>query len=136
MKWLSFPLLLLLMAVPCSGKSPEGRDTNMAIGISPGQLSATPEMWFYQQAMRRYQDPRWVVRQKAEFRSAERARRLAALKWFGYSNSRPLAGGDPLHGSYGPYWASGNIYQPFRWSGPQAAATIVVAASRTSNRTE
>ena len=46
-------------------------------------------MWFYDQAMRQYKDPKMAVRAKAEFRAQERMRRLESMKWFGFSNSRP-----------------------------------------------
>lgn len=82
------------------------------VNISPGELTPTPEMWFYEQEMRQYQDPKNAVRQKAEFRSVERQRRLAAMKWYGVSNSRPSVGADIIHGDYGPTWASNRPGQP------------------------
>ncbi|MGW8258281.1 MAG: hypothetical protein ACWGMZ_12405, partial [Thermoguttaceae bacterium] len=66
--------------------------------ISPGEVKATPEMWFYEQAMRQYQDPKMMVRANAEFRARQRQRRLAAMRWFGQSNSRPHANSDPFNG--------------------------------------
>ena len=108
------------------------QDSNSGIGISPGEVTATPEMWFYDQARRQYQDPKLVVRQKAEFRTSERLRRMAALRWFGFSNSRPMAGVDPIHGDYGPYWTSGNVYQPFRWAGGRSPTIVVTPASGSS----
>jgi len=72
--------------------------------ISPGELKATPEMWFYEQYMQQYQDPKMAVRAKAEFRADQRQRRLAAMQWFGLSNSRPHACTDPYHGDWSPGW--------------------------------
>ncbi len=135
----SLPLasvVFLFLAVPCLAKSPVGSDSKSGIGISPGEVSATPEMWFYEQSLRQYQDPKTAVRQKAEFRAAERARRLAALRWFGFSNSRPQAVGDPFHGEYAPHWASSDGYRPFRWAGPQAPAITVVTPSRSAARSD
>ncbi len=63
--------------------------------ISPGELKATPEMWFYEQYMRQYQDPKMAVRANAEFQADQRQRRLEAMHWFGFSNSRPRACSDP-----------------------------------------
>jgi len=85
--------------------------------ISPGELKATPEMWFYQQAMRQYQDPNMAVRRVAEVRAAERARRTESRRWFGLSNQRPLASPDPVNGDYSPGWVSNYQYYPFRWAG-------------------
>jgi hypothetical protein len=100
------------------------RVTTQAPTISPGQLQATPEMWFYEQERLRYLDPKNAVRVNAEFRAGQRARRLAALKWFGFSNARPTANPDPFHGSYSPRWVSGG-YIPSQWSGAGGAAVII-----------
>ena len=54
--------------------------------ISPGE---TQEMWFYEQERRRSEDPQALVRANAQQRAAERHARLAAMAWFGMSNSRP-----------------------------------------------
>ncbi|MGA2620671.1 MAG: hypothetical protein ABSF26_23860 [Thermoguttaceae bacterium] len=85
--------------------------------LPSGELQATPEMWFYQQAMRQYQDPNMAVRRVAEFRAAERARRTESRRWFGLSNQRPLASPDPVNGDYSPGWVSNYQYYPFRWAG-------------------
>jgi len=134
MKWLAIPLLLgLFLVIPAGAKSPVSQTGSTGIGISPGDVTATPDMWFYEQSLRQYNDPKSVVRQKAEFRTAERMRRMAALRWFGFSNSRPMAGVDPIHGDYSPSWSSGNVYQPFRWAGGRTS-TIVVAPSNSAGR--
>ncbi len=98
------------------------------LAISPGEVTATPEMWFYQQELEQYHDPKLAVRRKAEFRAEQRQRRMAALKWFGFSNQRPTAGVDCLHGDYSPAWTANNSHYPFRWSGygqPWVAAVPV-----------
>jgi hypothetical protein len=84
---------------------------------SLGDLKPTAEMWFYEQALRQYQDPKAAVRRAAEFRADQREQRLAAMHWYGLSNQRPRASSDPFHGDYSPAWASSNIYYPYRWSG-------------------
>ena len=131
MKWLAIPLLLgLVLVMPAGAQSPKKKPSGSAgIGVSPGDVTATPEMWFYEQSLRQYNDPKSAVRQKAEFRTAERMRRLAALRWFGFSNSRPIAGVDPIHGDYSPYWSSGNVYQPFRWAGGRTSMVVVTPSS-------
>ncbi len=122
-------------ATPSRAQPPARPSQRATVDISPGEVTATPEMWFYEQSLRQYNDPKTAVRQKAEFKTAERLRRMAALRWFGFSNSRPMAGVDPIHGDYGPYWTSGNVYQPFRWAGARSA-TIIVTPSKSSGSTQ
>jgi hypothetical protein len=74
-------------------------------------------MWFYEQYMRQYQDPKMAVRANAEFRANQRQRRLEAMRWFGFSNSRPRVSADPFNGDYAPVWTSNNSAYPYRWSG-------------------
>ncbi len=74
-------------------------------------------MWFYDQQMRQYQDPKMMARQKAEFHAQQRMRRIESMKWFGFSNSRPAVGSDPVNGDYAPHWTSNANYFPSRWNG-------------------
>ncbi len=76
-------------------------------------------MWFYDQAMRQYKDPKMAVRAKADFRAEQRQRRLESMKWFGFSNSRPRASSDPFHNDYSPGWVACPGYYPSRWNGIQ-----------------
>ncbi len=85
--------------------------------LGSGQLQATPEMWFYEQSMRNYKDPQMAVRAKAEFEAQQRQRRLAAMRWFGFSNSRPHWGVDSFHGVQSPGWSSNNPASPYQWQG-------------------
>jgi hypothetical protein len=94
--------------------------------LSPGEVQATPEMWFYEQSLRQYQDPKLAVRQAAEFRAEQRQRRIESAKWFGLSNSRPRASSDPIHSDYSPHWTSNNGYYPSRWSGSGGVPTVVL----------
>ena len=111
-----FALPLLLIAGVARAERPAA-----GLGIdavaSPGELKATPEMWFYDQAMRQYKDPKMAVRAKAEFQAQQRLRRLESMKWFGFSNSRPTASSNPFHGDYSPGWCANPGYYPSRWSG-------------------
>lgn len=93
---------------------------------SGSQLAApTAEMWLYQQELLRREDPRTAVREKAEFRAAQRQRRIAARKWFGLSNARPVASPTPGYGDpWSPSWAS-NTWSPYRWSGYGHTTTIL-----------
>ena len=114
---------------PFAARVPKRTSTTAPTQIfSPGEVTATPEMWFYEQERLRYADPRQAVRAQAEFRAAQRSRRLAALKWFGFSNSRPVANPDPFHGTYSPRWV-GNSHSPSQWSAG-SATTVVIAPDR------
>jgi hypothetical protein len=85
---------------------------------TPSMAQMTPEMWFYQEEMRRYDDPKLAVRRKAEFRAAQRQRRIAAMDWYGFSNLRPTANPTPFTGGvYSPGWISNNNRHPMEWSG-------------------
>ena len=110
-------LFALVAAVPALADRPLAQQLGPEGGISPGEVRATPEMWFYEQYQREYQDPKMAVRRNAEYRAAQRRRRMAALKWFGFSNQRPQAGPEPFHGEWSPVWTSNNGVYPYRWAG-------------------
>ena len=82
-------------------------------------------MWFYEQERLFYADPKNAVRANAEFRAYQRARRLAAQRWYGFSNSRPQANPDPIHGTYSPRWV-GNGHNPSHWIGG-GGSTVIIA---------
>jgi len=73
-------------------------------------------MWFYLQELRRYENPQVAVRRKAEKKGEQRRHRLAAMKWYGYSQSRPTANSTPWTGVYSPNWV-GNGADPYQWVG-------------------
>src|SRR5690242_14007492 len=96
-------------------------------GVTAPQLSApavTPELWIYSQEQRRHDDPAQAVRRKAEVQADQRISRLAALKWYGLSNSRPQASPIPTMGVYSPAWV-GNGWNRYDWM-PAAAASVNV----------
>src|SRR5437868_15523213 len=97
MKTLLFALSFNLLAVaaanaqkPMAEKSnrmaPLPREIHVA---SSGELTPTPDMWCYEQERRRWEDPQTLVRANAEERAAQRHARIAAMSWYGMSNSRP-----------------------------------------------
>ncbi len=125
--------LVLALALPIvfsAGIARAERPVAVGLGldsfVSPGEIKATPEMWFYDQAMRQYKDPKMAVRAKAEYRAAQRQRRLESMKWFGMSNSRPTANSDPIHGDYSPSWVANPGYYPLRWNGVAQASGATV----------
>lgn len=76
----------------------------------------TPELWLYSQEWRRHDDPAQAVRRKAELRTEQRMQRQAAMKWYGFSNSRPQAAVTPFMGTYSPAWV-GNGPERYDWAG-------------------
>gem|GEM_PF-2221492 len=101
----------------------------------PASVVPAPEMtpYPYPGAERTGLDAKTLIQQRAAQEAAARNRRLAALRWFGYSNSRPVAGVDCIHGDYSPSWTSNNPHYPFRWvgAGPTWVAWLpAIATSR------
>jgi hypothetical protein len=121
MKRIMFALAAWLVTiVTASGQEAGATAPKVNARISMSELKATPEMWFYEQELQRYNDPKLAVRRKAEFRTAQRERRLASMAWFGMSNSRPMASPTPVMGTYSPMWSS-NYIDPNRWMGVRTA---------------
>jgi hypothetical protein len=76
--------------------------TTSAIGQVAGTNKASDETWTDLPPTTSYhQQPnaRAIVQQKAEIRAQQRMDRLAALNWYGTSNSRPILLGTPFFSS-------------------------------------
>jgi hypothetical protein len=112
MFWLGVVLVGMARIAQAQGPMSESRDLRRDQG--PSAVSPTPEMWFYEQERTRYEDSKGAVRRKAEARASQRAGRLASMKWYGMSNSRPVANATPLFGTYSPMWVS-NSADPNQW---------------------
>jgi hypothetical protein len=106
--------LLVIVASAARAERPADKTPPTSI-ISQGEVTPTPEMWFYQQYQKQYQNPQDMVHRNADIKGAERLRRLNALKWYGMSNQRPRTGVDPINGDYAPTWVSGNVCHPNQW---------------------
>jgi hypothetical protein len=78
------------------------------------EAALSPEMWFYKHQLERYDNPKTAVRRNAEFLQQQRMARLEALKWYGFSNSRPTASPTPFMTMYSPAWQS-NWGRPYAW---------------------
>ena len=89
----------------------------------PGQPHSYP-------SPRRDEQAREAIQRRAEFKAAQRARRMETMKWFGYSNSRPSASSVPFMGTYSPTWV-GNGSLPSHWSGVNGWSTSVRVEART-----
>lgn len=77
--------------------------------------SMSNDLWLYLHEQRRADDPKQAIRRKAELKAEQRRQRLAAMKWYGLSNSRPTATTMPFMGTYSPTWV-GNSGLPYGWS--------------------
>jgi hypothetical protein len=110
-------LTTVSVTLAASPDTTASRQASSAKSVSPGEVPMTPEIWFYQQQMQQYLDPKMAVRRNAEARADQRSRRVATMKWFGMSNSRPRANVDPIHQAYSPSWVSNNDWYPDRWAG-------------------
>ncbi|NOY30074.1 MAG: hypothetical protein GXP28_07795 [Planctomycetes bacterium] len=61
-----------------------------------------------------------IAQQKSQKRAEQRMARLEAMRWYGFSASRPTASGMPFTSSYSPSWTRPGG-RPFSWhsgSGP------------------
>ena len=109
---------ILPAAAQETGKNTDNTASDATSGVlSAGTVPATAEMWFYEQQLREYLNPKLAVRRKAEFQAKQRRQRIAAMRWFGFSNQRPTASPDPFNGDYSPSWTGANVLHPFRWNG-------------------
>ena len=108
---------VLVLATTAYGQSPPSLgDSTAAPELSSMSENMTPEMWLYAQESKRREDPKVAVRRKAEFRAAQRQRRLESQRWFGFINLRPPANPVPFYGSYSPAWR-GNSSDGYGWHG-------------------
>jgi hypothetical protein len=64
--------------------------------------------------------------QRAIARGEQRSARLEAMRWYGFSNSRPLATGIPFTAMYSPAWQQPGG-RPFAWH--TSTRPIVIIAS-------
>lgn len=116
--WIALVATAFIVPAAFAQEGTSGESTVVPnVTVSSGQVTATPEMWFYEQRLREYMDTKLAIRRVAEQRAAERRARIAARKWYGYSNLRPTASPDPYYGNYSPSWGGNNSLYPDLWSG-------------------
>ena len=80
---------------------------------APAETVAPSENSWYRSPAPRAEAPT-VARQKAMQRGQERMSRLQAMKWYGFSNSRPTAATLPFTSMYSPAWQQPGG-RPFAW---------------------
>ena len=98
----------------------KGRDENSLAGVP----TLTPEMWFYQQQLRRYEDPQVAIHRKAEYRAEQRQQRLTSMRWYGLSNMRPYVHPTPWFSSYSPAWVGGG-WDSYHWPGTPSRRYVI-----------
>ncbi|MBS0207369.1 MAG: hypothetical protein JSS27_00310 [Planctomycetes bacterium] len=123
--WMTAALLVMVgfQMAAAENRRTTAKDATTDHPVSMGPVTPTPEMWFYEQAARDYNDPKMAVRHKAEYDAAQRRERIAAQSWYGMSKARPTANPVPhMSGIYSPAF-TGNTRAHGEW---QAPASVVV----------
>jgi hypothetical protein len=103
-------VLFALMAIAAASASvaQEPALVEDAPAAAPGGDS-----WYYRSSPER--EPTFTVAQlKAQQRGAQRMARLEAMRWYGFSNSRPVATALPYTSMYSPAWQQPGG-RPFAW---------------------
>jgi hypothetical protein len=81
------------------------------------RIAPSEAMWMYEQQKRDYLDPTLAIRHRAEFTAWQRRQRLAAMQWYGYSNSRPSWHPTPsMSGTFSPSWTGNDYLDRYRWN--------------------
>ena len=123
--------MLIVLGCAATGAAQDRRPARSDLRRDTASASqgVAPEIWFYQQERARHDDAHQAVRRKAETRAGQRQARKQSMKWYGLSNTRPVATPTPLFGNYVPGWGS-NSSDPQRWRpsparvAQQSAATV------------
>lgn len=80
------------------------------------RLIPTESMYMYEQHKRDFLNPTLAIRRRAEYKAWERRSRLAAQRWYGYSNSRPTRHPTPVTAGWSsPSWTGNYRYDYYRW---------------------
>lgn len=87
------------------------------------QAASTGEDWSYRPATERERTPT-VSQQKAMARGAQRMARLEALRWYGFSNSRPTATAIAWTSMYSPAWQQPGG-RPFAWHSSSRPIVVI-----------
>jgi hypothetical protein len=98
-------ILTLGSALAASAQEPTPRDD--------AAVPADDDSWYYRAVPDRTPTPS-LARQKAQARGAQRMARLEAMRWYGFSNSRPTATSIPWTTMYSPAWQMPGG-RPFAW---------------------
>jgi hypothetical protein len=86
-------------------------------------VTTTEEAWHYRSPMPRAAAPS-LAKQKAALRGQQRMARLDAMRWYGFSGSRPTASGMPWTTMYSPAWQMPGG-RPFAWYASNRPIVII-----------
>jgi len=78
------------------------------------------ESWYYRTP--EATPKKTIPQQKAEARAQQRMARLAAQRWYGFSNARPTVAPLPFTSMYRPAWQQPGG-RPYHWSRPVVVIT-------------
>ena len=112
----AFASLVLLASA-----APVGADEDAAVDSTT--VTSTEEAWHYRSPMPRAATPS-LAKQKAALRGQQRMARLDAMRWYGFSNSRPTASGMPWTTMYSPAWQMPGG-RPFAWYASSRPIVII-----------
>ena len=93
------------------------------VGDAPA--ASGEESYYYEPAPERAPTPSLAV-QKAQLRGAQRMARLEAMRWYGFSNSRPTASAIPWTTMYSPAWQMPSG-RPFAWHTTRRPVIVIGA---------
>jgi hypothetical protein len=79
------------------------------------------ESWYYRTP--ETAPKKTIPQQKAELRAQQRMARLAAQRWYGYSNARPTVAAMPFTSMYRPAWQRPGG-RPYHW--PRHPVVVIV----------
>jgi hypothetical protein len=93
--------------------------------VRPARAEQTDVSWYEYDEQAEYRpNARAIVMQRAMLRAEQRQNRMAAMKWYGMSNSRPTAAATPFCSVYSPVWQSPGG-RPFAWSASQRPIYVI-----------
>jgi hypothetical protein len=99
-------LMGTLAASASLGQEPE-------VAAEPTATAPGVDSWYYRSSPER-ETTLTIAQQKAVQRAAQRMARLDAMRWYGFSNSRPTASSIPWTTMYAPAWQTPGG-RPFGW---------------------
>jgi hypothetical protein len=92
--------------------------------VLPADPAAVSEDGTYYRPVSERTPPVRLSVQKAQARGAQRMARLEAMRWYGFSNSRPTAAAIPWTTMYSPAWQTPGG-RPFAWY-PSTRPVVVI----------
>lgn len=113
MKKTSFGGVSVLLAALAMGAASRVQAQEPAALAPDAAPTEQGERWYYRSSPEREQTFT-VAQQKAMQRGAQRMARLEAMRWYGFSASRPTAAAQPWTTMYSPAWQMPGG-RPFAW---------------------